>query len=279
MLTIAHLSDTHLTSAGVAYNARVDADAALNRVAQVLLQATRDGAGPDVIVLSGDLTDSGDPEAYRRLVAAVQPLAPIVIYATGNHDLRSVFHREILGRKDSGPVLQVHRLPALRILVLDSTIPGAGHGRLDPAHLGELRDELAEQHPGGSLVVLHHAPLPPVSPLLTYFALERASRESLAEVLDGTDVRLVLAGHHHLAGSGMLGRIPVAVAGSTAIRTDPLAPPGRERTTASASFNLVRVYPDSVTVSVIPVDGAEEVFHLDEQGCAAVVDAHPARTF
>lgn len=128
-------------------------------------------------------------------------------------------------------------------------------------------------------MVLHHAPLPPVSPLLTYFALERASRESLAEVLDGTDVRLVLAGHHHLAGSGMLGRIPVAVAGSTAIRTDPLAPPGRERTTASASFNLVRVYPDSVTVSVIPVDGAEEVFHLDEQGCAAVVDAHPARTF
>ena len=81
--------------------------------------------------------------------------------------------------------------------------------------------------------MLHHAPIPPPTPLLVYFALERASRRALAEVIAGTDVRLVLAGHHHLAQSGMLGGVPVAVAGSTAIRTDPLARPGHERTTRS----------------------------------------------
>lgn len=276
VLTIAHLSDTHLTSAGVAYNGVIDADAALGRAARVLREATENGAGPGVIVLSGDLTDTGDPDAYRRLRDTVEPLAPLVVFATGNHDVRADFHREMLGREDSGPVLQIHRLPELRILVLDSTIPGAGHGRLDPAHLAELETELAQPYPGGSIVVLHHAPLPPVSPLLTYFALERASRDALALVLDGTDVRLVLAGHHHLAGSGMLGRIPVAVAGSTAIRTDPLARPGYERTTASASFNLVRIYPDSVAVSVIPVDDAAQVFDLDPASCAEIIAAHPA---
>ena len=74
----------------------------------------------------------------------------------------------------------------------------------------------------------------------------------------------------------MLAGIAVAVAGSTVIRTDPLARPGHERTTASASFNLVSLYPGGeVSVCVIPVDGAAQVFDLDPAGCAAVIDAHP----
>lgn len=275
-LGIAHLSDTHLTAAGLLYNQVVDPFAALDRAVEVLARAVANGLGPDVIVVSGDLTDSGDPAGYRRLAATLDPLAPTVVYATGNHDVRTAFHTELLGVSDAGPRLQVVRLPRLRILVLDSSVPGAGHGHLAAAHLAELAAELGHPHPGGSVVVLHHAPLPPPSPLLTYFALDRASRLALGRTLTGTDTRVVLAGHHHLAGSGTLAGIPVAVAGSTAIRTDPLARPGHERTTTSASFNLVNLYPDgAVTVSVIPVDGAAQVFDLDEAGCRAVIDAHP----
>lgn len=275
-VTIAHLSDTHLTSAGIRYQGLVDSYAAMAAAAAVLQAAVTDGRGPDVIVLSGDLTDSGDPAAYVRLRAVMEPLAPRVIYATGNHDVRTVFHAEMLGVDDPGPRLQVHRLPAVRIVVLDSTVPGSGHGHLTATHLAALRDELATDHPGGTVVVLHHAPIPPPSPLLTYFALDRASRGALADAIAGTDTRMVLAGHHHLAGSGLLGGIPVAVAGSTAIRTDPLAAPGHERTTRSASFNLVRLYPDGgVAVSVIPVDLADQVFDLDSAGCAAVIENYP----
>ncbi len=275
-LVIAHLSDTHLTSLGVLYNAVIDPAAALDKVVAALVRATVEGRGPDVVVVSGDLTDSGDPDAYRRLDAALKPLGTQVIYATGNHDVRSAFHAELLGEPDRvGPILQVHRLPDLRIVVLDSTVVGAGHGVLTPQHLSELRTELATPHPGGTLVVLHHAPLPPPSPLLTYFALDRESRTGLAQTILGTDTRMILAGHHHLAGFGMLGATPVAVAPSTAIRTDPLAPPGHERTYGSAGFNLVRVYPDEITVSVIPLDDAPQIFDLDAAGCAAVIAEHP----
>ena len=124
-------------------------------------------------------------------------------------------------------------------------------------------------------MVLHHAPVPPPSPLLSYFALEAPSRRALSDAVAGTDVRLILAGHHHLAQSAMLGGVPVAVAGSTTIRTDPLAPPGHERTSASRTFNLVEVYLDTITVSVIPVDSAAGVFDLDAEGCQAVIAAHP----
>jgi 3',5'-cyclic AMP phosphodiesterase CpdA len=191
--------------------------------------------------------------------------------------VRSVFNGELLRRPDeTGPILQVHRFSGARVAVLDSTVVGAGHGVLIPDHLAELSAELAHPYPGGSLVVLHHAPLPPPSPLLTYFALDRRSRAALAAAVAGTDVRMILAGHHHLAGFAMLGGVPVAVAPSTAIRTDPLAPPGHERTFGSAGFNLVRLYAGGdVTVSVIPVDGAPQIFDLDAPGCAEVIAAHP----
>ena len=275
-LVIAHLSDTHLTSTGVLYNQVIDPQAALVRAAAVLQAAKAEGRGPDVIVVSGDLTDSGDPDAYHRLHLALKDIAPQVIYATGNHDVRVTFHAALLGEPDRrDPILQVFRLPAIRVVVLDSTVVGAGHGVLTPEHLAQLSTELSTPYPGGSIIVLHHAPLAPPSPLLTYFTLDRTSRLALGAALEGTDTRMVLAGHHHLAGFGLLGRVPVAVAPSTAIRTDPLAPPGHERTFRSAGFNLVNVYADSITVSVIPVDGALEAFHLDEDGCAAVIDAHP----
>lgn len=273
---IVHLSDTHLTSTGVLYNNVIDPAAALSKVTDALARTAAEGRGPDIIVVSGDLTDSGDPDAYRRLSAALEPLAPHIIYATGNHDVRVVFHAELLGEPErQGPILQVHRLAGIRILVLDSTVVGAGHGVLTPDHLAELSAELADPYPGGSIVVLHHAPLPPPSPLLTYFSLDRRSREALAAAVTGTDTRIILAGHHHLAGSGILGGVPVAIAPSTAIRTDPLAPPGHERTYGSAGFNLVRMFPDgTVSVSVVPVDDTPEIFHLDETGCAAVITAH-----
>ena len=260
-LVIAHLSDTHLTSPGTSYNGVIDAYAALEGVVAVLREAVRRGAGPDLIVVSGDLTDSGDPPAYRHLAETLRPLAERVMFATGNHDIRTTFHREILGVADARQRLQVVRTPQARVVVLDSTVPGSGHGHLDPDHLAALTTELAAPHPGGTVLVLHHPPLPPPSTLHAYFGMDRASRTALARALAGTDVRVILAGHHHLAGSGMLGNIPVVVAGSTAIRTDTLAEPGHERTTRSSGFNVVRLFPDGgLLVSVVPVDGAAEVF-------------------
>jgi 3',5'-cyclic AMP phosphodiesterase CpdA len=274
---LAHLSDSHLTAPGVKYNEVIDADAALDRAVAVLRSAIADGRRLDAVVLSGDLTDTGHPDAYRRLARATGTLGCTPIFATGNHDVRSQFHRSLLDRDDTAPVLQSHRVRGLRILVLDSTVPGAGHGRLDGAHLAAMAAELADPAPDGTILVLHHAPLPPPSPLLSYFALESTSRQALAEAVAGTDVRLILAGHHHLAQSAVLGGIQVAVAGSTAIRTDPLAPAGHERTWASGTFNLVEVYPETIVVSVIPVDGAPTVFDLDAAGCRAVIEADPAR--
>ena len=275
--TLVHLSDTHLTSVGVAYNGVIDADAALDRVVAVIGAGADKGQHYDAVIASGDLTDTGDPDAYRRLRTALSRLDAPSIFATGNHDVRTVFHRELLGVESEDQLVQQHWLAdRLRIVVLDSTVVNGGHGRFQQGTLRRLAEILEDPAPAGTILVLHHSPIPPPTPLLVYFALERASRSALAEVIRGSDVRLILSGHHHLAQSGSLAGIPVAVAGSTAIRTDPLARPGHEQTTRSSSFNLVRLYEGTnFTVSVIPVDGADQVFDLDPADCATVIARHP----
>ena len=275
-----HLSDTHFTSRGVLYNQKIDPQAALGRAVAEIRRGIDNGHAFDAIVVSGDLTDSGDPDAYRRLRADLEALQIPMVWCTGNHDDRLTYHQEILDEKDSNGAVRVqfHWVgvdAGLRLIVLDSTVANGGHGYLPPNLPEMLGPMLDTPAPGGTIVVLHHSPLPPPSPLLTYFALDRRSRRTLSDTIAGTDVRLVLSGHHHLAQSGVLGSVPVVVAGSTAIRTDPLARPGHERTTASASMNLLTLYPETFTNSVIPLDDAEEIFDLDESACAAIVGNHP----
>src|SRR5512133_296719 len=88
-LRILHLSDSHLFGDDTLQYDRVDTLAALRRVlerAGVLDRA-------DVVVLSGDLSNDGSAESYRRLRALVEPWAAargaVVVYAMGNHDLRA----------------------------------------------------------------------------------------------------------------------------------------------------------------------------------------------
>jgi len=61
----------HLISDGSLYDA-VDAD---GRLVELLEQLKLSGVRPDVIVFTGDLADTGEPAAYRKLRAAVEPFA------------------------------------------------------------------------------------------------------------------------------------------------------------------------------------------------------------
>ena len=161
---LVHLSDTHLTSRGVAYNGVVDADAALQRTLVRIRAALADGRSIDAVIASGDLTDSGDPDAYRRLRVALESLAVPVIFAAGNHDVRTAFHEHILDLPDvHAPVLQVHTVRGLRVIVLDSTVVGSGVGRLSPEHMDELRDELTGSAEHGTILV--SAPRPAAAPV------------------------------------------------------------------------------------------------------------------
>ncbi|WP_433576702.1 phosphodiesterase [Nocardia brasiliensis] len=250
-----HFSDTHLIAGDGDLYGDVDADV---RLRQLLEQAAASRIRPTAIVFTGDLTDRGEPGAYDKLKALVEPFArslpaPIV-WVTGNHDDRGTLRRKLLGERPStAPLDRVHLIDGLRIIALDTSVPGHHYGEITDDQLAWLRSVLAEPAPFGTILAMHHPPVPCVLDLAV--TVELRDQRRLADVLDGSDVRAILAGHLHFSTSATFAGIPVSVASATCYSQDLGVEQGglRGRDGAQA-FNYVHIYPDTVVHSVVPID-------------------------
>src|SRR4051812_5424566 len=84
-----HVSDTHFVGNGLLYGS-VDVE---SHPTELLAHFEDSYARPDAILIPGDLADTGDPAAYRRLRGIVEPIAlrlgATVIWVMGNHDSRA----------------------------------------------------------------------------------------------------------------------------------------------------------------------------------------------
>ena len=279
-----HLSDTHLRAAGSRLFDSVDATARLRR-ALAVVEAS--GVAPDGIVVTGDLVDLGESEAYAMLAAIVEPVAERlgtrVFWVMGNHDDRAGFRATLLCDRSGDPTAPVDRvdeLDGLRLITLDTTVPGFHHGEVSDAQLAWLAGILATPAPLGSILAMHHPPVPSVLPLAA--SVELRDQRRLAEVLRGTDVRAIVAGHLHYSTFASFAGIPVSVASSTCYAQDLTVPAGGTRPQDGAhAFNLIHVYDDTVVHSVVPVEAPSVLEHIDAgeaQRRLVAAGIAPART-
>lgn len=273
---IVHLSDTHLLAGNRPLGGRYDTAANL---AETLRAVERTGIRPDAIVFTGDLTDLGEPEAYAALRATVEPFAarlgaPIV-WVAGNHDERPALRAGLFDADPTQePVTGVWDLGGLRLIALDSTVPGWHHGDLDAAQLDWLRGILATPAPLGTILALHHPPLPSHIPFFDILELQRQG--ALADVIAGTDVRAILAGHLHYSTSGTFAGVPVSVAAATCYTMNLQRPPEEVNgMDAGQSFHLVHVYDDTITHAVVPVGDAETADFFTAEWLARMASLSP----
>jgi 3',5'-cyclic AMP phosphodiesterase CpdA len=255
-----HLSDTHLIASEERLYGAVDADAGLRRLLE-RIEASR--VSPSAVVFTGDLVDAGEPAAYRKLRAMVEPFAARleceVVWVTGNHDDRVAMRQHLLGEPASGgPLDRVLVVDGLRIVALDTSVPGQHYGEVTDAQLAWLTRVLEAPAPFGTILAMHHPPLPTVADLAV--AVELVDQHRLARVLEGTDVRAILAGHLHYSSFGTFAGIPVSVASSTCYTQDlAFEQAGTRGRDAAQGFSLVNVYPETVLHSVVPAESGATV--------------------
>ncbi len=267
------LSDVHLTRAG---ELAPGVDPAAN-LASALALMEDEGLAPDVVLVTGDLANEGDEPSYRDLAAALSAsralMGATILYVPGNHDRRGPFRTVLLGgAPDGGPINQVVWHGGLRLVALDSTVPGEDHGHLDDETIAFLADALADPAPEGSIVVLHHPPQP--SPIAAMAALRLANADGLARAIEGTDVRAVVCGHYHHAGASRLGAVPVWTGPATSFVAD-AAHTGEIRLLRGGAMTRIDVDDEGVVASVIPVGaGRHGVGGRHRRGESAV---RPAR--
>ncbi|MFC8681637.1 phosphodiesterase [Microbacterium ureisolvens] len=260
-----HLSDTHLRAA--ATPRLFDALDGAARLTEALGAIEASGIRPDAVVFTGDLVDLGEADAYADLRAIVEPVADRlgarVLWVMGNHDERGAFRENLLDEaSDPRPVDRVDELDGLRVITLDTSVPGRHHGEVRDEQLAWLAEVLATPAPLGTVLAMHHPPVPSVLPLAASVELRDQSR--LAAVLRGSDVRAIIAGHLHYSTFATFAGIPVSVASSTCYAQDLTVPVGGTRPQDGAqAFNLVHVYDDTVVHSVVPVAAPLTLEHID----------------
>lgn len=260
-----HLSDTHLRAG----DSRIwDAVSGAEHLARALRVIEASGVAPDAIIVTGDLVDLGERAAYADLRAMVEPfaarLAAPVVWVMGNHDDRAAFRAELWDdhSADLRPIDRVDEFDGLRIVTLDTSVPGHHHGELSDDQLAWLADELATPAPLGTILAMHHPPVPSVLALAA--TVELRDQRRLADVLRGTDVRAIIAGHLHYSTFATFAGIPVSVASSTCYAQDLTVPVGGTRPQDGAqSYNLVHVFDDTVVHSVVPVDAPRVMEYTD----------------
>ncbi len=215
-MILAQISDLHIKpQRRLAYGV-VDTAAMLERCVEAILQLKQ---RPDAVIATGDLVDLGRPEEYGLLREILAPLASVPLYLLpGNHDdraaLRAAFPDHDYLRRWQPFIQYVIEDHALRIVALDTVIPGQGGGELCAERLAWLDRTLA-QSDRPTMVALHHPPF--VTGIGHMDRVGLTGTELLAQVLlRHPQVTRVIAGHLHRPITCTFGGTVVSVSPSPA---------------------------------------------------------------
>jgi 3',5'-cyclic AMP phosphodiesterase CpdA len=195
-MLIAQITDTHIKAPGQLAHGRVDTAAHLVRAVEAINTLS---PAPDVILLTGDLVDSGSHEEYGQLLELLRPLRAPLFPIPGNHDDRLAFAAafpEIAARSGGCFVQYTLEDWPVRLIGLDSLRPGSSGGELCAERLAWLEARLSEQPDRPTVIFQHHPPF--ISGVAHMDRLPLLGAEAEAELVQRhPNVERVLCGHLH----------------------------------------------------------------------------------
>jgi 3',5'-cyclic AMP phosphodiesterase CpdA len=273
MLTFAHLSDMHILPPGRAYNGLDSA----TRFEAVLAAVARLETPPLFMLLTGDLIDQIECDtSYARLQGLLAGVHVPLIYALGNHDERAPFRKAFgtqlahflaipgdAGDAGAAPCHGVQLIGDLRVIVLDTVVPGFTKGAIDEAQLAWLEAQLNMPFSGRTLIALHHCPLP--VPTVRFQQHQLTNADALARVIAPHAAKIsgMLHGHIHYANSGRFAGVYCSSAPGIAMGIAPDAQQGL-RLTDACGFNLCHLFGDQLVVNSVITHAESRTLKYDK---------------
>jgi len=226
---IAQISDPHLRPHGVLYKDTVDSNAML---AAAVHQINALDPPADVVLLTGDIVEKGEPSEYasaRELLSALKVPLRII---PGNHDERSALRSAFRDHAYLPAIGRINYVDDLcgpmRIVALDVTVPGLHHGDVDDDGLRWLDGVLAADPDRPTLIMMHQPPFACDVPYLDAY-LCRGGARLAAVVARYPAVERIVCGHVHrqmqLRFAGTLLCTAPSTATAIALRPCPAAEP------------------------------------------------------
>ena len=213
-LLIAQMTDIHV---GFAPDDKPE-ELNLTRFRAVLERLFNGPNVPDLLVLSGDITDRGDRESFAKCAALLKDSPCPIVPMIGNHDSRdgllSAFPQAQAA--EGGFLHWAFELAGLRIICLDSFEDGRHGGAFCEARAAWLAARLAEAPDMPTLIFMHH---PPVVAGIDWMdpAPDEPWIVRLRKVLEGqAQVQAIHCGHLHRQITTRFAGIPLGVTPSVA---------------------------------------------------------------
>jgi len=212
-MLIAQVTDPHIKAEGKLAYRKVDTAANLARCIRHLLMLR---PRPDCVLMTGDLTDFGRQDEYRLLRKLLAPLEMPVFVIPGNHDTRENLRRAFSDHPylpSTGDIRYVIEDYPLRMIGLDTTIPGRPGGEMDAVRLDWLDRQLKAKPGAPTLLFMHH---PPIITGIDHMDVQNcANAQALGNLLEcHPQVFQILCGHVHRPIQTIWRGINVAIAPS-----------------------------------------------------------------
>ena len=256
MTTIAQISDLHFGR---------QSNAVLESLLASLAQSS-----PDLVVISGDLTQRARVSEFAAARQFLDRIAAPKLVVPGNHDLplynlaarllRPLRHYDRYIEPLNQPA-GFYNDGALAVLGLNTSRRLARkNGRLSLAQIAGIKRLFADVGPGAFKAVVTHHPVAAAEGA----GLELAARSGPAlEALASAGVKLLMSGHHHVASSSE--RIEMTTRRSLLIVHAGTAISTRLRGGEGNSYNLIRIEADCATVQILEASG-DRGFQIRKEG-------------
>lgn len=187
---LVQLTDSHLFANADGKLLGMNTHDSLQRVIERILD---EQPQVDLILASGDLSQDGTLQSYQRFRQLHEQIPAPARWFAGNHDELPAMQAACAGSDLLQPVTD---LGNWRIILLDTSIPGAVPGHLSAAQLALLSTALSDAGERHVLVTFHHHPVSIGCRWMEPIGLRNP--DALFAVLDGfPQVRALLWGHIH----------------------------------------------------------------------------------
>lgn len=240
-MIIAQISDLHVAALGGLVYDRFDTGRCLARCIRHILGLK---PFPDALLATGDLARDGSREEYEYLRELLSPFAIPVYLIPGNHDergaLRAAFVDHHYLPAGTGPIhYAVEEFP-VRLLALDTVVPGSTGGTLDDGQLEWLDAQLARAPRRPTLLVMHHPPFRTGIPRMDAIGFDAASAGRLGAIVSRhRQIERVTCGHVHRDIRARWNDVVVSICPSTAFQYNlDLAAEGLKPTDEPPAYQL-----------------------------------------
>jgi hypothetical protein len=214
-MLICQLTDLHVRPVGQSDNRVSETNMFTERAFRAVAAFT---PRPDVILLTGDLTECGLPAEYDNLARLIlRHLRAPVFVIPGNHDRRENLRAALAHlpgvTADPDYVQYAVEDHPVRLVMLDTIVPGSGHGELRPAQLRWLEETLARVPDKPTMIAMHHPPFACGIAHMDRIRLRDAAPFA-AVVGRHRQVERIVCGHHHRAITAKVGHAIASISPS-----------------------------------------------------------------